>query len=151
MENIFFYVVTIAAGVFLFEWVRGLHERLFGNTKKIRFKAKLKHLDNMSADLEFTRFQKRCLREDIRKEFDRMNEVCDALTVQIKASQGDTRKELEERLEKYTKDVEGLRRQMQQMDAEISCTNSEMEPGLDQQIEQTEVLKGMLRDYIKTL
>ena len=131
--------------------------RNFPRDNKITYiKQSIKGIDRRLIDLEFKRFKLEELREGVRREFDRMFEVVETLKAKVfslKESKGDENaiKELEGQLEKYTKDLEGLKQQIGQLDGEISSTNPELPQSVNSQIEVAQEFKKMLVQYLKQI
>lgn len=150
MITAFVLIVTIAAAIFIFEWSRGLIRSLTPYRKRY-YQNKVRSIENMLLDFEFLRAQKLVLREDIRKEFDRMGELVSSLKDKLKDSDMSpkTREVLDKQLEDYTRDHEQLERQLRQLDAEVSNTNKDLPPGLEQQIEQSHEVLKMLKEHMR--
>jgi len=114
------------------------------NAKKRHFKRKLKDVEKMQWDWVFKLHKTKLLREDIRKEHDRIVERIDAFETQLK---GDNKKETKEELTKQKEgsesDLKQIKQQIEQLDTEIVQTQAGID-GLQE-------LRKMTRDYIRTL
>ena len=112
------------------------------NNKKKHFQKKLSDIGIMLWDWEFKLHKVRLLREDIRKEHDRVVERLDALTVQIdkKDNKEETIAELTKQKEGSEKDLEAIKGQLTQLDTEGQQTQA----GIDGLYE----LRKMVKDYI---
>jgi multidrug resistance efflux pump len=114
------------------------------NTKKTHFKKKLKDVEKMDWDWTFKLHKTKLLKEDIRKEHDRVVERIDALEAQLKANnKKETKEELTKQKEGSENDLKNIKSQLDQLDSEITQTQA----GIDGLKE----LKKMTQDYIKSL
>ena len=118
-----------------------------------------KHLLNKLAatwrmiwDLEFMKFQRQTLREEIRQQRDRVYESIDALTKSLDSredKESDTYKVLQSELSKKENALQELEGQIRLLDMEISGDNGpELEPSIQVKINSAHDLLEMLKAYI---
>lgn len=127
----------------------------FGNrVKGFYFSQKLVGVKKIQWDLEFKKFKLEELREDVRKELDRMADGVAALEAQIlsrkdKPEFQNTVDELEKQKKPLVEDVERLTKQIDSLDKEISGTDPNENASVQMQLDSTYELEEMLRDFIK--
>lgn len=109
-------------------------------------------------ELEFKTFQTRQIREDVRKERDRLLSVAATLDEQIKKfpkdGNVDERKRLEDEQVRKERDIERMTEQMKRLDIEINGEKPNVDNphggiGLTGQIESLEEVKKMFEDYLE--
>lgn len=129
---------------------------LFRNEKLQYFKDKLKSVQKMTWDLEFKLFKTKELREEVRKQYDRVKETVDALNIEIQKrvdqkDKQETLLALEEKKKPAVNDLKNLTEQLGAFDQEIEGTqlNPDGTPSIQSQLDGLYELKLMLNDYIK--
>lgn len=132
------------------------------NQKKKYFKKKLEGVVKMIWDLEFKKFKTLEIREDVRMEYDQIKNKLVMLEEQIAAQKAnptlskdeiarldDNKVLLERDLERYLNQIKGM-----DLDVAGSAATAEMpegHQGINQQLDSLYELKGMVKEYIKTL
>ena len=122
---------------------------IFAGKEKRYFLKRLDDSQKMLWDYQFKQFKAKELREDLRKEHDRLAETLDAYKVQIenKNNTEETRKTFEEKLKTTSADLDKLKLQIIRQDEEIGAGNAEG-PGLQSMIDGLHELRKMILDYI---
>lgn len=124
-------------------------------TKKRHFKARVEQTDRSIWDLEFSREKYKMLREDIRQQYDRVNEnvlqAKTSLSVEQAKSAPDAKvvENLQNLVARYEPDIEYLKKQMEALDNQIDCESNP--EACTQKLEATRALREMLRSYAKKL
>lgn len=125
-------------------------------SKVAHFKGKLVGTQKMIWDLEFKRFKTMDIREGIRKEYDFMLSRVASIEEAIKNFKGkkEDKATLEDQLTLATNDADRLKRQIENIDAEIhgakpSQTRPEGVLGITEQIDSYRELRAMLAEWVK--
>lgn len=124
-------------------------------TKKRHFKARIEQTDRSIYDLEFSREKFKSLREEVRQQYDRVNES--VVSAKAKLEEEKSKKEpeakvlenLQNLIARYEPDIEYLKKQMEGLDNQIDC--EENPEACAQKIAATRALKEMLKTYLKKL
>lgn len=128
--------------------------------KKSYFKSRIEEVDRAIWNLEFSRAKLKMIREGVRQQYDRLNEMRvgaeQALEAEKKSEAPDSKKveHFTKLVEKYSPDVEYMKKQMEGLENAISteATDEKGNPvGLNKRIEAARTMKEMLSEYRKEL
>ena len=153
MTNILLFIIAIAE-------VSRLYVTYKNTSKKNHFLQKLEGVGKMIWDLEFKLFKTREIREDVRKEFDFMNERIVTLKANIENFPKDKdeaeKKTIEDNLVRAERDSSRLANQLKAIDLETDGSKPTNEypdgvTGILQQIESLKELETMLKSWIKKI
>lgn len=114
------------------------------NPWRKHFNQRLRRTNKMIWDLEFQMFQRKFLREEIRKSRDRLVEVVSNYQKIEKLDEKQTAD-----LEKKKKDVTEIENQIKLLDDEINGANPEMEPSFQSKIDGAHDLKKLLEMFVE--
>lgn len=124
-------------------------------TKKRHFNSRIEQTDRGLWDLEFSKEKFKALREDVRQQYDRVNENLVQTRARLDEEQkketpdGKTIEHLQNLIARYEPDISYLKKQMEGLDAQI---DSEENPeSCSQKIEATRALLEMLKGYLRKL
>lgn len=153
--NIFLIIIVILLGFIAF------YPLIYRNRFSIKrhYKDKILVTQKKRADVEFLKHQYKLMREGFRVEYDRLREQEDACNVRIdqeKAKEDQDKtiiEQLEKLKEKYKPDLEGLKRQMTDMDLMIEGpVKPEQQPRpVNEVIENLRSVEGMLKEMLGKL
>lgn len=123
------------------------------NWKYKFFKKKIKQVECAIADLEFKLFKSREMREDIRKQRDRVVEALDAIDAKLPTDMAQEAKDAlmaERKIQQTFKDnaTEQLRMMDEEIDGRKATEDKPEYPGVIQQIDAMRELLQMYKDYI---
>lgn len=129
--------------------------RFLKSEKRKYFEYRLKVIIRKRWDFEFQKEKMKLVREDMRQQYDRLNEQNQMAIRRLEeekakeAGQSDekVKENLTRLVEKYTPDLEYLKKQMDAIDNEVDGENNAQ--SITQQIEGLRTVEGMLKSYYR--
>lgn len=126
------------------------------------FKNKLRGVEKMIEDMEFKRYKTLEIREDVRVEYDNLKSRLAILDEKIKAEKEkptlsvDEQKRMDDEKVIGERDLDRYKKQIDGMDLDVVGSKPSNEypngvNGLNMQLESLQELKGMIKEYLKTL
>ncbi len=133
---------------------------MFGNKKKSHFKKRIQNIEEAIYDLEFNRAKLKMIREQMRQQYDRVQESSLSAKAGLDAEKAketpdeNVLKNFAALVERYAPDLEYLTKQMEGIDQAIDseAVDQKGNPlGATQKIEAARAMKDMLKEHLKTL